>query len=88
MPGLVVEGPELSLAHDDGLAAGGKRTSLRTLEHKMQAVPDPVVGPGVDMRIDPALRKQRYQGRPPELRVEFGGDPLAERQSKGEPASR
>ena len=57
VPGLVVECPEFSFAHDDSLIASGKRTSLRAPQDQVKAIPDPVIGPGVDMRVNPALRK-------------------------------
>ena len=76
--GRVVKHPQLTLAHHDRFATRCQRTPFTAPQHKVEAVADAIVGPGVDVRSDPPMRLQGNQCSASELTLLEVGYPLTE----------
>ena len=80
VPCLVVERPQLSRVHHDLFIARRQRTPAGAPQDQVKAIPDSIVGTGIDMREHAAVRQQGHQGRTTEGSTQMVGNALAVRQ--------
>lgn len=81
---LVVKHPQLTFAHHDPFTTRSYRAATPATQHEVEAVPNTIVGSGINVRTNPPAGLQRHQGSATQVPVLRLGYVLAKLQRVGE----